>query len=81
MPNGDELMTELEFTNTIKSMGDRELLEFNTLQLYQICERSEKHSKRISVLEKRDTRIFGISGAVGGVGSGVIVGIINYFKN
>ena len=80
MSNGKEIINELDFTQRIEAMPDRKLLEFVAGKVYETSLRCPIHNKRINALEKRDTKMFGVSGAIGGIISGFVVGLVSYFR-
>jgi len=67
MPNGRELINEMDYRERIKAMGERELSEFTAMQIYEACLIQKQHDKRITSLERRDRRSFGYTGGIGGV--------------
>ena len=78
MPNGKEILNEMEFRQRIKAMPDRELLEFAAGEMWETCQRVDIDSKRIKTLEDRDTKTFGISGGIGGAIGGGIAALVSY---
>ena len=77
MPN--EILNELDFETKIKPMNNRELLEFNSRQVYELCSTVASHGKRIHMVEKKSGRIIGGAAAIGtGIGAAVIAAI-SYF--
>jgi len=79
MPNGKDMLNEMEFKEHIKEMKDRELSEFTALQVWEACATLQDHSIRILKLEKRNHRITGWIGTIGVLIGAVVVGIIDYF--
>ena len=86
----NEMLEELDFTRKMKTMKDRDLLEFMAGQVYEICQvcpkhtiSIEKHEGRLTVLEERDRKTFGAAGAVGGgavaILGGVIIFVLKHF--
>ena len=74
-----EIINDLEFEAHIKGMTNRKLLEFNSRQIYDVCQVVVEHGNRITAVEKRSNKIIGAAGAIGtGIGAGVIA-IISYF--
>ena len=67
MPNGYEMLNEMEFDRRIKELDDRGLAEFNARQIYDIRTGLQKVKNRVTTLESRDHKTFGIVGGVGGV--------------
>ena len=79
MPNG--INYELDFEKRIAEMKDRQLLEFVARQTLEVCERLDKHSEKIKVLENGDKKSSSIAGGITGTVTGVIIGLVNYFIN
>ncbi len=79
--NGNSMNTKMEFESRMDSMSDRDLLEFNARQLFDICDLSAKHESRITKIEKQDRKIASISGAIGGTITGIFAAAVNYFTN
>lgn len=77
--NGNEYLADLEVEEKIQKMSDRELLEFNARQTYDLCGAVAKHEKRISSLEGRNRKQSGIIGSIGGVIGAAVVAVITYF--
>jgi len=74
-----EIINDLEFEAHIKGMTNRKLLEFNSRQIYDVCQVVAEHGNRITAVEKRSNKIIGAAGAIGtGIGAGVIA-IISFF--
>jgi hypothetical protein len=77
--NGNSMNSKLEFEGRINSMSDRDLLEFNARQLFDMCDQTAKHEKRITRIESQDRKIASIAGAIGGTITGCIAALINFF--
>ena len=74
-----EILNDLEFEAHIKGMTNRKLLEFNSRQIYDVCQVVAEHGNRITSVEKKSNKIIGGAAAIGtGIGALVIAGI-NYF--
>lgn len=78
MANGQELNDELEFRQHISALKDRELIEFTALQSYKTCTVINNHEQRITSLEKRDRKAFGMGSGIGASISTVVYTIL-YF--
>jgi len=74
MPNGNEMLDELQFDKLIKGKTDRELSEFTARQVFELCREVEAGSKRIDSLESHDRKTFGIAGGIGG-GAATVLGV------
>ena len=81
MPNGNYVLNDLELEEKMRDMSDRQLLEFNTRQSYATTILAHSNEKRIKGLENRSKKAFALSGGVGTLIGGVIIGMINYFTN
>lgn len=79
MPNGKEMLNEMEFTQRIKKMPDRELSEFTALQVWEACSTLQNHDTRLLKVEKRSRRIVGWIGTAGVLIGAIVVGVIDYF--
>jgi len=79
MPNGREIINELDYRQRIKIMGDRELSEFTAFQVYETCIIVQNHGKRIEKMESRDRKTFGYVGGIGGLIGAIIAGTIDFF--
>jgi len=80
MPNGYDLINEINFRESIKRMEDRELSEFTALQVYETCILVQKNDKRITTLENRDKRWAGIGAGIGAVFAVLFYAILNFFR-
>jgi hypothetical protein len=96
MSNNKNMIDDLDFTHKIRSMPDRELLEFTALQVYDVNQRCPKHDariaaledsgagkdheKRISKLESQPKTVGALSGGITGGLVGIIFALIEYFK-
>ncbi len=78
MPNGKELVNELDFEKQIKEMDDRGLLEFTARQVYETCEITKKHSGRIKTLEDGSKKISTISGSISGGLTAAMIAVADY---
>ncbi len=89
MPNGNDMLNEMDFNKKLAEMKERgELLEFIAEQVYKInrrcpieAERITIEAGRITALEGQNRKMFGVSGGIGGVITGVIIGVGNYIWN
>lgn len=81
MPDGKEILNDIEFNRQIKGMGDRQLIEFIAAQTYETCQRCPKHDKRIASLEDQNKKAFGVTGGIAGLIGAGIVAALNYFIN
>ena len=79
MPNGKEMLGDLEFEQRIGELSDRELQEFTARQVFEVRKVSANHEQRIAGLEGRSRKAFAFSGGAGTFVGGVIVGLINFF--
>jgi len=79
MPNGKELVNELEFEQHIKNLNDRELIEFVARQQYDTSKLCPVHDRRLRDLEKRGRKETGITGGAGAVFGAFVMGAIDYF--
>jgi len=75
----NEFISDLELEQHIKTLGDRELMEFMARQVYDVSGVVTKHGKRISALEGRGKKETGLTGGIGAVIGGAAVAVINYF--
>ena len=73
MDYGKYVLNDLKLEETIKGMGDRELLEF-TVRL------SYSNAIRIFNLEGQNKKRLGITGGIGVFIGGIIIGVIEYFR-
>lgn len=75
------MLNGMEFQQRMKSMKDRELLEFTANQVYETCLRCESHESRLKMLEARDHKTFGIVSALAaGLGYGIAVAVNMFVK-
>jgi len=72
------MLNDLDFEHKIKNMGDRELLEFSARQVWETCQRCERHEKRIKTLEMRPRYEARLTGATTGGGLALIVIAVEY---
>ena len=79
MPNGFEFLNDFELEKRIQGMNDRELLEFAVRQAYQASMRTASNERRISDLEKRNTKFIGMVSGISTIIGGIIIAVINYF--
>lgn len=79
MPNGKYFLNDLDFEHQLKTMNDRELLEFTARQTYDVCNRVESHDKRIRGLETQSNRRSGVIGGSGALIGAAVASIIDYF--
>uniref|UniRef100_A0A6M3L1H8 Uncharacterized protein n=1 Tax=viral metagenome TaxID=1070528 RepID=A0A6M3L1H8_9ZZZZ len=80
MPNGKNLINELDYREKIKAMKPRALQEFTALRVYETCIIVERNDRRITVLEKRDRKWTGIGGGIGAIIASAIWAILNFVK-
>ena len=80
MPNGRDVVNELDFLEHIKELPDRELLEFVARQNFETAIRCPVHDRRITSLEKGSRKTSGITGGATGGIIAAIVAIISYLK-
>ena len=79
MPNGKEMLGDLEFEQRIGELSDRELQEFTARQIFEARKVGADHEERIAGLEGRSRKAFMFSGGAGTFVGGIIVGIIDFF--
>jgi len=83
MPNGKDMIAELEFMERIKKMPERELQEFTARETYFTRLKVDKNSNRLDVLESSAKIALGKASGIGGaVGAGIgtaIYFLINHF--
>ncbi len=79
MPNGKQVISDIEYEQHIKYMDDRQLLEFTARQVYDLCVKVSEDRKRIDALEKHDQKAFGTAGGIGAVIGAAIATVIDYF--
>ncbi len=80
MPNGHEILDEMDFNKKLAEMKERgELLEFVAKQVYKISIRCPKEDERITALEGQNKKMFGLTGGVSGVIGAGIVAALNWF--
>lgn len=53
MPNGKELINEMDYQQRIKAMKPRELSEFTAMQVYESHVTLKEHEKRLDTIESR----------------------------
>lgn len=53
MPNGKELINEMDYQQRIKSMKSRELSEFTATQVYESHVTLKEHEKRLDSIESK----------------------------
>lgn len=75
----DNFLNEMELEQQIKSMPDRQLLEFTARRVYDVCLICADHSKRIKRLEGRNRKEAGIIGGAGAFIGLVIASVVDYF--
>ena len=73
MPDGKEILNELEFEERLRGFDDRGLMEFTARQVYGISDTLRDHNERIGDLEGRDKKTFGFVGGIAGF-IGTVVG-------
>ena len=79
MPNGNEMIGELDFEKRINEMADRQLLEFVARQTLEITGKCKTYDTEIDLLKTGDRKASGIVGGISGTITSIIIGIINYF--
>ena len=79
MPNGRELINEMDYKERIKAMKPRALSEFTAEQVYETCIIIQSHDKRIKKLEGRDRKAFGYTGGIGGIIGAAFTFLIEFF--
>ncbi len=81
MPNGKEMLNELDFENKINELGENqlELIKFLARQQYTANKILLLHEGRIAFVEKKDTKVFGLVGGGAGFLGAIIAGICDYF--
>ncbi len=79
MPNGNEMIGELDFEKRIKEMADRQLLEFMARQTFEITDKCKTYDTEIDLLKTGDRKTSGIVGGISGTVTSILIGIINYF--
>ncbi len=80
MPNRTaSFLGGLELEEHLDKMSDRDLMEFTARQVFAICRRCETEDKRITTLENRDKRVFGITGGIGGIIGAIFIAMVDYF--
>jgi len=72
------MLNDLEFESKIKTMADRELLEFTARQVFSVSQLCPTHHKRIKSLENRDKKNFAITGGVGAIIGTVLASALDY---
>ena len=72
---------DMDFENSYKEWGDRQLLEFVARQTYETCKRCEVHNTRITNIENGNRRASSIIGGISGTITAVVIGVISYFTN
>ena len=84
MPDGKQMLNDLEFENMINKMNDRQLLEFTARQVYDVCIVASSNEGRITKLENRDKKfvgaVSGISGFIGTCLGAAVLFLINHFS-
>jgi len=75
----NEVLNELEFEQRMKSLKDRELLEFVARQSYETSMTCADFNQRIGDIETGNRKSSSISGGITGTITAVIIGIIGYF--
>ena len=80
MPDNNGILSDLEFENQINDLGDNqlELIKFVARQQYSSSKVLIVHDKRLSKLEARDRKTFGISGGIGGIIGAAIASAVDY---
>lgn len=81
MPNGENLLNDMEFEQRLTELEGDELTKFLARQLYAHCKSEAGHGSRIGALESRDRKVFGYIGALGTFVGGLAVGLINFIMN
>ena len=56
MPNGEHLVTELDYREHIERMKPRELAVFTAMQVYESHVIIQSHDHRLEMLEKRSSQ-------------------------
>lgn len=74
----NEFLNELDFEAKIAEMSNRELMEFNSRQLYDVCSTVVSHGNRLDKVENKNNKMIGGAAAIGaGIGAAVIA-VISY---
>lgn len=79
MPNGKNLINEMDYQERIKIMPDRQLSEFTATKVYETLVIVQNNVKRISKLESKDRKTFGLTGGIGGVIGAAIAVFVEFF--
>lgn len=75
----NEFLNNLEFEAHIEGLNNRKLLEYNSRQIYDMCEVIAQHEKRLVRVEKKSNRLIGGAAAIGtGIGA-IVLAVISYF--
>jgi len=79
MPNGKQVISDIEYEQHIKYMDDRQLLEFTARQVYDLCVKVSEDRKRIEALERIDKKAFSIVSGLGAFAGAAIAVIVDFF--
>ena len=77
--SNDTMLNDAEFENEIREMSDRQLSEFTARQVLGLCKRIKGNEGRITSLEGRSKKAFGITGGISGALGAAVVALIDYF--
>lgn len=86
MPNGKEMIDEMDFKQRMKLLGDRELSEFIAEQVWEKNALCQDHDKRLCSQDERIISLEGagkrgaLSGGVTGGIVGTVIALLEYFK-
>jgi len=78
MSNGQTILDEMEFEEKTRGMSDRKLLEFTARQYYILAIFANKTEKRVTGLENRSRRAFGLTGGAGAFIGAAIAALIDF---
>ena len=81
MPNGSEMLEEMNLEEQLKKFSDRELSEFTARQVYELSNICNLHERQIKILVGRDNKTFGLVGGASGILGSAIIAVLNYFTN
>jgi len=76
--NGQHFMDDLELEHSIKTMDNRELLEFTARQSYDTCVKVGINDNRITKLENKDKKTASLIGGTSGIIGAAVVAVLNW---